>query len=107
MVGPTGEIRLLTWSQGTFKPQLNHHLGQGVHVRKAPPRFSFAEIFNMVPVKLNKDHYGTVRGERKWLQHICARCWVDTRFVACHTEFSKECPLAVEKDSNSSGTAAP
>ena len=57
--------------------------------------------------KFNKDHYGTLRGERKWLQHIWARCWVDTRFVACHTEFSKECPLAVEKDSNSSGTAAP
>ena len=24
--------------------------------------------------KSNKDHYGTLRGKRKWLQHICARC---------------------------------
>ena len=67
----------------------------------------FCRDFQHGACKFNKDHYGTLRGERKWLQHICARCWVDTRFVARHTEFSKECPLAVEKDSNSSGTAAP
>ena len=67
----------------------------------------FCRDFQHGACKLNKDHYGTLRGERKWLQHICARCWVDTRFVARHTEFSKECPLAVEKDSNSSGTAVP
>ena len=57
--------------------------------------------------KLNKDHYGTLRGERKWLQHICARCWVTTRVAARHTEFSKECPLAVEKESISSRNPAP
>ena len=38
----------------------------------------------------SKDHYGTLRGERKWLQHICARCWVDRGVAACHMEFSKE-----------------
>ena len=67
----------------------------------------FCRDFQHGACKFNNDHYGTLRGERKWLRHICARCWVDTRFVARHTEFSKECPLAVEKDSNSSGTAAP
>ena len=67
----------------------------------------FCRDFQHGACKLNKDHYGTLRGERKWLQHICAWCWVDTRVTARHTEFSKECPLAVEKDSNSSGTTAP
>ena len=71
------------------------------------PRGHQTHDFTETKRLLNKDHYGTLRGERKWLQHICARCWVDTRFVARHTEFSKECPLAAEKDSNSSGTAAP
>ena len=23
----------------------------------------------------SKDHYGTIRNETKWLQHICAKCW--------------------------------
>ena len=46
--------------------------------------------------KLTKDHYGTLR-ERKWLQHICSRCWADTHVVARHTEFSKECPFMAEK----------
>lgn len=54
----------------------------------------------------SKDHYGTLRRERKWLQHICARCWVDRGVAACHMEFSKEYPLAEEKDSNSR-TSAP
>ena len=67
----------------------------------------FCRDFQHGVCKLNKDHYGTLRGERKWLQHICARCWVDTRVAARHTEFSKECPLAVEKDSHSSRTTAP
>ena len=67
----------------------------------------FCRDFQHGACKFNKDHYGTLRGERKWLQHICARCWVDTRVAARHTEFSKECPLAVEKDSPSSGMTAP
>ena len=67
----------------------------------------FCRDFQHGACKLNKDHYGTLRGERKWLQHIFAWCWVDTCFVARHKEFSKECPLVVEKDSNSSGPAAP
>ena len=82
--------------------------------RTGPPRTeSSAAVFFCLDFqhgvcKLSKDHYSTLRGERKWLQHICARCWVDTRVIARHTEFSKECPLAAEKVSTSSEpTASP
>ena len=34
------------------------------------------------------------------------RCWVDTCVAARHTEFSKECPLGIEKDSASSRATA-
>ncbi|XP_015780678.1 PREDICTED: uncharacterized protein LOC107358583 [Acropora digitifera] len=39
-----------------------------------------------------KDHYGMIRNERKWLQHICAKCWTSSRTIARHTEFSDNCP---------------
>ncbi|XP_074608450.1 uncharacterized protein LOC141861123 [Acropora palmata] len=39
-----------------------------------------------------KDHYGMIRNERKWLQHICAKCWTSSRTIARHTEFSENCP---------------
>ena len=82
--------------------------------RTGPPRTEssaavfFCRNFQHGVCKSSKDHYGTLRGERKWLQHICPRCWVDTRVVARHTEFLKECPLATEEVSTTSEpTASP
>ena len=40
----------------------------------------------------SKDHYVLIRNERKWLQHICAKCWTSSRTIARHTEFSEDCP---------------
>ena len=56
----------------------------------------FCRDFQHGVCKFSKDHYGTLHGERKWFQHICARCWVDSRVSARHTEFSKDCPLKGE-----------
>ena len=39
-----------------------------------------------------QDHYGLLRGKRKWLRHICADCWVKVRTQALHPEGSKEGP---------------
>ena len=64
----------------------------------------FCRDFQHGVCKVNQDHYGTLRGERKWLQHICARCWVESRTASRHTEFSKECPLASHKNSSPSTT---
>ena len=71
------------------------------------PVVFFCRDFQHGACKFSKDHYGALRGEHKWLQHICARCWVDTRVAARHTEFSKECPLAVENVLTTSETASP
>ena len=54
--------------------------------------------------KFSKDHYGTFCGERKWFQHICARCWVDSRMSARHMEFSKDCPSKGEMPKAASAT---
>ena len=39
-----------------------------------------------------KHHFGTIRKETKWLQHICAKCWTVSRVIGRHSEFSPECP---------------
>ena len=41
------------------------------------------------------DHYGYLRGESKWLKHICASCWVQTCKEEHHKENSVDCPLIV------------
>ena len=54
--------------------------------------------------KFSKDHYGTLCGEHKWFQHICACCWVDSRMLARHMEFSKDCPSKGEMPKAASAT---
>lgn len=53
----------------------------------------FCRDFQQSHCKHTKDHYGTIRGEQKWLQHVCAKCWISNRRVARNTEFSPDCPL--------------
>ena len=57
------------------------------------PVVLFCRVFQRNRCKLTEDHYGTIRGERKWLQHVCAKCWVTSRQIARHTEFLPDCPL--------------
>ena len=40
----------------------------------------------------NKDHYAMLRGEKKWLCHICAACWVKDKVKRIHSEYSDDCP---------------
>lgn len=56
----------------------------------SPSRQSSAVLF--CKCTHSKDHYGMIRNERKWLQHICAKCWTSSRTIARHTEFSEDCP---------------
>ena len=39
-----------------------------------------------------KDHYAMLRGEKKWLCHICAACWVKDKVKRVHSEYSNDCP---------------
>ena len=52
----------------------------------------FCRDYQRGTCSFQQDHYGFLRGERKWLRHICADCWVKGRTQALHPEGSKECP---------------
>lgn len=54
----------------------------------------FCQDFQRSNCKHTKDHYSTIRGEQKWLQHVCAKCWISNRHVARRTEFLPDCPLS-------------
>ena len=45
-----------------------------------------------------QDHYGFVRGKKRWLKHICADCWITNRHQEQHREGSADCSLAVSKE---------
>ena len=53
----------------------------------------FCQDFQNGKCTHGKDHYGMIRNKRKWLRHICAKCWTSSRIIAQHTEFAEECPL--------------
>lgn len=40
----------------------------------------------------SKDHYAMLKGEKKWLCHICAACWVKDKVKRMHSEYSDDCP---------------
>jgi len=40
----------------------------------------------------SKDHYALLKGEKKWLCHICAGCWVKDKVKRMHSEYSDDCP---------------
>lgn len=61
----------------------------------------FCKAFQTGKCTFTKDHYGQIRNERKWVQHICAKCWLTKQEVERHPENSPECPFA----SSSSNTS--
>ena len=40
----------------------------------------------------SKDHYAMLKGEKKWLCHICAACWVKDKAKQMHSEYADDCP---------------
>ena len=39
------------------------------------------------------DHYGLIRNERKWVKHICGKCFRTDQTISRHPESSSTCPL--------------
>ena len=70
--------------------------GSGAPRADNPASVLFCRDFQHGTCKRQKDHFGTLRGKRKWFQHSCARCWVDSRVLARHSEFAKACPLFID-----------
>ena len=45
-------------------------------------------------------HFGVVSGnQKKWVQHICARCWLRSKAKEAHPESSSSCPLKSSTES--------
>ena len=61
----------------------------------------FCKAFQTGKCTFTKDHYGQIRNERKWVQHICPKCWLTKQEVERQPENSPECPFA----SSSSNTS--
>lgn len=60
--------------------------------KRNAPNILFCREFQRGTCPHNKDHYALVKGERKWLCHICANCWIKEKAKKFHSEFSTECP---------------
>ena len=56
--------------------------GSGAPRSETPASVFFCRDFQHGTCKHQKDHFGTLRCERKWFQHICARCWFDSGLLA-------------------------
>ena len=80
--------------------------GSGAPRSENPAFVFFCRDFQHGTCKHQKDHFGTPRGERKWFQHICAWCWVDSRLLARRSEFAKECPLFTDTSKQKTTSSA-
>ena len=62
----------------------------------------YCQHFQRQQCSFNQAHYGYLRGKRKWLQHICSDCWVQSRKQEHHHTGSSECtlPLQVQRQKN-------
>ena len=54
----------------------------------------YCRDFQRQQCSFNQAHYGYLRGERKWLRHICSDCWVQSRKQEHHRAGSCECSFA-------------
>ena len=57
----------------------------------------YCRDFQRQQCSFNQAHYGYLRGERKWLRHICSDCWVQSRKQEQHRAGSSECTFATAR----------
>ena len=66
------------------------------------PAVQFCKAYQSGKCSFTKDHFGLIKNERKWVQHICAKCWLTKQDVQRHRENSAECPFTVSLPPTSS-----
>ena len=54
----------------------------------------YCRDFQQQQCSFNQAHYDYLRGERKWLRHICSDCWVQSRKQEHHRAGSCKCSFA-------------
>ena len=96
------ERRLLKWGDSLF-----HLESRTLYWHPKTPKSStsggsstssttvlYCRDFQRQQCSFNQAHYGYLRGERKWLRHICSDCWVQSRKQEHHRAGSSECSFA-------------
>ena len=78
--------------QHSFHDQLKRIVKQkSPQTTRATPVL-FCHDYQRGKCRHEKDHFGTIRGTKKWLQQICAKCLITARSMEQHQEFSSSCP---------------
>ena len=54
----------------------------------------YCRDFQRQQCSFQQAHYGYLRGERKWLRHICSDCWLQSRKQEQHRAGSSECTFS-------------
>ena len=79
-----------------------HFKSSAPSVRQSAPKDSrpvlFCRDYQHGTCNFSNDHSGLLRGETKFLRHICATCWVRERKRRAHRENSEQCPLRLTSD---------
>ena len=76
----------------SFHDQLKRNVKQKSPQSTRANPVLFCRDYQRGKCRHDKDHFGTIRGNKKWLQHICAKCWITSRAMEKHPEFSSSCP---------------
>lgn len=66
------------------------------------PAVQFCKAYQSGKCSFTKDHFGLIKNERKWVMHICAKCWLTQQDVQRHCENFAECPFTVSPPPTSS-----
>lgn len=91
----------LTWGDSFIHLEsrtLYSHLKAATPTRpKSAMPILFCRDYQRQQCSQSQDHYGYIRGERKWLRHICAECWTKNRQQELHREGSTDCPFSSDR----------
>jgi len=60
---------------------------------RSSPSTHFCRAYQTGKCTVSGDHFGLIKNERKWVQHVCAKCWLKQHEIRRHAETSAECPL--------------
>ena len=100
------ERGLLNWGASFIHLEsrtLYSHLKSSTNTRpsKSTMPILFCRDYQRQQCTHSQDHFGYIRGERKWLRHICAECWTKNRQQELHREGSPDCPLSPASSTSS------
>ena len=79
--------------QGRFKGSLSRSTGSSTSSGSKDRPVLFCRDFQRGTCTFQGDHNGSIRGEMKFLRHICATCWMKKREKRVHREQTDQCPL--------------